>query len=510
MKEKTGRIRPAPDRAKLDALWEKVFAEDAQSALSELCALAKDARAKEYLNHKPDRAELRALLSHEKPKVRKNAARLIGELYLPGDFEALQNALFSEGTKFVLPSLVLALGNAGEEAANALKQFSDALPKDYPPEDEKHVTELREALAAARSRCETKKRREFTGLKAPADILLSVQPNCEKLLLDEALKKGIGLKKTPMGPVARTTDYREIFALRTFEEALFPLGIIPAPRGESRQALSEWAQGARAAAERFLALLSSCLSGGAPYPYRIELRGEIGDRKAAISALAMALGETGGLLNSPSAYDAEFRAACEKGKTRLYAKLFVPEDPRFSYRKGAVSASIHPVNAAALMRFALPYLKENARVIDPCCGSGTLLIERAKLGLPVSDLLGVDIDGKALEIARKNAEAAKVKAGFVRSDAARFSPKHPGDELFANLPFGTRVGTAESNAAFYRSLVNRLDRLLAPNGVAVFYTTQFAPLSRLLKDANWQIVDSMRFEAGGLSPFGIVARRKQA
>lgn len=508
MEKKTGRVRPALDKTALDAWWAKVFTEDAQSALSELCALAKDARAKEHLNAKTDRPKLRTLLTHEKPKVRKNAARLLGELFLPGDFEALKNALFSEQTKFVLPSIVLALGNAGETSAETLAAFADALPEAAGPEDEKHITQLKEALTVARSRCEKKKRREFTGLKAPAEVILAVQPGCEKLLLDEAAEKGIGLRKTPLGIAARVIDYKELFGLRTFEEALFPLGTIPAPRETSRQGLLEWAKSARPAAVKFLQLLSTCLSGGAPYPYRIELRGEVEDRKAAISALSLALGESGELLNSPSGYDAEFRVDCVKGKARLFAKLFVPCDARFAYRKGAVSASIHPVNAAALMRFALPHLKEGARVMDPCCGSGTLLVERAKLGLPVADLLGVDIDGTALDIARKNAESAGVKAGFVRADSTRFVPKQPYDELFANLPFGTRVGTAETNAAFYRGLVKQLDRLLAQNGIAVFYTTQFAPLSRLLESANWQIIDSMRFEAGGLSPFGIIAKRK--
>ncbi len=508
MERKTGRIRPAISKEELEKTWGRVFSEDAQSALSELCAKAKDERVKELLNARPERPKLRVLLSDERPKVRKNAARLIGELYLPGDFEALKNALFREDTRFVLPSIVLALGNAGETAAQTLEHYAKNLPPVNGPEDEKHIAELKEALSAARSRCEQKQRREFTGLKAPAEVVLTVQPACEKLLFDEAREKGIGLRRTPLGPAARVIDYRALFSLRTFEEALFPLGAIPAPKIANRQGFSEWAGAARSAANRFLWLLSACLSGGRPYPYRIELRGEIEDRKTAISALSAVLGETGGLANSPSGYDAEFRVICEKGKTLLFAKLFVPPDPRFAYRKGAVSASIHPVNAAALMRFARPHLKDGARVIDPCCGSGTLLVERAKLGLPGSDLLGVDIDGAALAIAQSNADAAGVRAGFVRADATRFVPQKPFDELFANLPFGTRVGTAQRNDAFYRGLVQRLNTCLSAEGVAVFYTTQFAALSRLLEGAGFKVADSMRFEAGGLSPFGIIAKRK--
>jgi len=510
MTKETTRIRPPVDKEAIISLWRALSGEDAQKALSDLCAAAKDGRVKELLNSLPDRPSLRTLLSDERPKVRKNAARLIGELYLAGDFGPLKTALFSEETRYVLPSIVLAMGNAGPEALDALKEFSADLPKVTGPEDEKHDADLKAALSAALSRCGGKTRREFLGLFAPADVLLTVQPGCEKLLFAEAAEKGIGLKQTALGAAARTIDYKSLFCLRTFHEALFPMWEMPAAPESGKTELFEWAKAASPAAARFAKLLSSCLSGGAPYPYRIELRAAEGDRTATLRALERAIGETGELVNSPSAYDAEFRAIQHGGKMLLFAKLFVPADPRFLYRKGAVSASINPVAAASLMRFALPYLKDGARAIDPCCGSGTLLIERAKLGLPVSNLLGVDIDKKALDIARENAEAAKVNAGFVRADSGRFEPKAPFDELFANLPFGTRVGTAEKNADFYKRLVSRLDALLTKSGVAVFYTTQFSALNRLLFESGWEIADRMRFEAGGLSPWGIIARRKGA
>jgi len=51
-------------------------------------------------------------------------------------------------------------------------------------------------------------------------------------------------------------------------------------------------------------------------------------------------------------------------------------DKRFVYRKNAIAASIHPSAAALMMELASPYLKEDAQIMDPFCGVGTMLIER--------------------------------------------------------------------------------------------------------------------------------------
>mgnify|MGYP002245200123 CR=1 FL=1 len=59
-----------------------------------------------------------------------------------------------------------------------------------------------------------------------------------------------------------------------------------------------------------------------------------------------------------------------------FLKLYTIPMQRFSYRKNVVAASIHPSLAAMLVSLAKPYLKENAQILDPFCGVGTMLIER--------------------------------------------------------------------------------------------------------------------------------------
>ena len=43
-----------------------------------------------------------------------------------------------------------------------------------------------------------------------------------------------------------------------------------------------------------------------------------------------------------------------------------------------------------MLYLAKPYLKEDAAVLDPFCGVGTMLIERNKV-LPARSLYGIDI-----------------------------------------------------------------------------------------------------------------------
>ena len=109
------------------------------------------------------------------------------------------------------------------------------------------------------------------------------------------------------------------------------------------------------------------------------------------------------LVNAPGDYEAELRIELRpNGSADVFLKLYTIPDSRFAYRVGALPASIHPATAAAVLRYARAYLKEGARVLDPCCGSGTLLIERGKL-TETAALTGVDIAHKAIGIARENA-----------------------------------------------------------------------------------------------------------
>lgn len=516
------RTREPLDERKILSLWAEAFGENCQQALSSLCALCKDSRAKELLNGQPNRAELRSLLSDERPKVRKNTARLLGLLLTENDVPALCAALSGEQTLFVLPSLLLALGNAGTAGRDALEACQAALRAGTPPfanAEEKHLAEISAALSAALSRTEAPSFHRFSGLKQSHDILLCAPSGCGGLLLSEAQEHGIS--GTLCGDCLRvkTADYAALFSLRCFDAALFPLGNCPLPASANRTDLAQFSEAAAKKAAGFSALLCECFENptDTPFRYRIELRGAPENRSALIHALSAALSKDPLLQNAPSSYEAELRLEFDGKRCAIFARLYRPEDVRFSYRKGAISASIHPVTAACMMRFLRPHLRPGSRVVDPCCGTGTLLVERALCGCAPGALVGVDISSEALSIARENARAAQVLypealgcgVDFIGGNLLSFRPRQPFDELIANLPFGTRVGTQEANKALYSGLMRRLKDYLAPHGRAVLYTTQRAPLLRLAMDNGWEIEAEHRFEAGGLSPWCMVLRRRK-
>lgn len=122
------------------------------------------------------------------------------------------------------------------------------------------------------------------------------------------------------------------------------------------------------------------------------------------------------LINSTGDYETEIRLIKKKdGSFAPFLKLYTIPERRFSYRKNVVAASIHPSLAAMLVSLAKPYLKENAQILDPFCGVGTMLIER-DIAQPAREKYGIDIFGPAIEGARENASLAGEKINFIHRD----------------------------------------------------------------------------------------------
>ncbi len=97
-------------------------------ALSALCAAVKKQAAREIvLELVENRALVYAALESSDAKTRKNAARLLGALERESDAPALIAALNREETRFVVPSILLALGSVGgAEAQQALFAYARA------------------------------------------------------------------------------------------------------------------------------------------------------------------------------------------------------------------------------------------------------------------------------------------------------------------------------------------------------------------------------------------------
>ncbi len=205
-----------------------------------------------------------------------------------------------------------------------------------------------------------------------------------------------------------------------------------------------------------------------------------------------------GLVDSPSSYAAMLRVEADDDATRIWLVPTFEPDVRFAYRVADVGASINPVVGACLAR--LVRRGDRGVVVDPTCGSGTLLIERALLdGGTV--LAGIDISPTAIRAATGNVIAAGLAARIaVRAGDGGDPAAWPDrcEEVLANLPFGMR--TEDRNLdGLYRRIVGNIARTLAPGGRALLYTAHSKTLIALLRrTTKLKVTAERRVESGGL------------
>lgn len=489
------KLNEKPEDA-LQAAWELFAEEGNAAACGFLCAAVKRKAIREYiaLRLQDDRRVLHEALRSESSKMRKNAARLCGALANPLDEAALVAALQREDTRYVRPSMLLALGSMdGVEARKLLLSYV------VEPGDPKHMSAEKEALKMARARAIHVEKHVFCAPKKSIEMELRCARGLSDALAEELREAGFTPRRAfSEGVQVKNADVEGVMnRVRGFHELLFPLG-------KCERSLAAVAE----AAAPFAPLLASLHKGAPPFSFRVEVRGQIEDRSAFAKKIAHALGSKD-LLNNPSDYEAELRVELGTRGAKLYAKLFTLPDTRFAYRREMLSASIHPAAAAAVVRAVRPYLHENARVLDICCGSGTLLIERERFAaLPCASLTGVDIAHAAIDAARTNAAAAESRAKFVVNDCLRFAAERPYDEILSNLPFGNRVGSHAQNETLYAGIFERLPQWLRPGGTAVLYTMEHTLMKKLLAShTNLRLLFQTKAGAGGLHPGIFVIER---
>ena len=452
-------------------------------------------------------------LKHSDPKVRKNVCGIIGEIGDPSYLEALYIAYDSEEQLFVKSSYILAIGNCGGvlDAKRLDKILEDLIAcqdKSTAIKDEKHTNEEKLALTRAIAKLSSPVHHEFKGFKDPVPMILTTMNDHFQTTLMDLNEKSINGTLVTEGIYIKEKDFKKIYRCRTFYELLFPLGSC------NNLKLDYKVIGAAIVNADIVGFLNQCHAdeGNAPFWYRIEFKTVDNNRERSefVKNLSREIDEISGgnLKNSPSSYEVEIRIVEKNNLCSVFIKLYTLKDNRFEYREKDVPASINPVTAAIVMKSIARWLRPSAKVIDPFCGSGTMLIERAKLK-DFKTLTGIDIFNSAISAATVNSNLANVKIELIAKDILEFSTLDLFDEMISNMPFESKAGARDFNTKLYSEFVNKIPNLVKPGGMAFLYTVEKNLLKKNLEgNGHLQVIETIKIESGGLIPHVFIIKVK--
>ena len=413
-----------------------------------------------------------SFLASEDAKIRKNAALLIGDLQISHLADDLFKAYESENTRFVKSSYLTALLQLDiPQLVPKLVDKKKLLEQtEITEENRKHVDEeLREI---------NKILIKYNGIKRHTPILEGVR--AELLLTTnklhrEIVRRQLPVKETklhPLGVIVKTDNIRLIMKVRTYRQMYFMINTEGLLSGDEREMASQlWKSD-------MYDILRRMHREPGPFYYRIESSAD-GEFQSRLSAALDRL-SGGKLINSANNYEIVIKLIQTRdGSYFPCLRLCSVKDDRFTYRKNVLSTSIHPSTAALLVELAKPYLKENAQIMDPFCGVGTMLIER-KLAVPAREIYATDIYGDAIEMGRENARIAKTGINFIHRDFFDFKHDYKFDELITDMPVRGKQTRSEMEL-FYERFFDKAKQILAKDGIIVMYSNEIGFVKKQIR-----------------------------
>jgi len=222
-------------------------------------------------------------------------------------------------------------------------------------------------------------------------------------------------------------------------------------------------------------------------------------RPALSLALKQWLSENTSWASLSQAYNAEFKIFSEGENLLLALRLVNFLEFTREWRKSLVSTSLEP-SLAYLMCF-LSKISYSDAFLDPTCGSGTIVIERAFAG-HCKRIIGSDVDKRAIKYAKNNIKSAKKKIEIYQWDAQNLPlKKNSITRVVANLPYGQRVGSHQSNLSFYPLFFKELNRIISSKGRVVLLTQEKKLLNDCIKkNKNFLIEQKLTVDIGNIQP----------
>ena len=167
-------------------------------------------------------------------------------------------------------------------------------------------------------------------------------------------------------------------------------------------------------------------------------------------------------------------------------------------------ASLRPTVAHAMCLLA--EAQPGEVLLDPMCGTGTILLEATPLALT---LVGSDTYVPSLAAAAANFSAVGLPGLLIQADARELPLRDASvDRIVCNLPWGIRVGSHRYNRQLYPAFLAEAHRLLRPGRRMVLLSQE----KRLLEGAlarwpDFGVRQTFTVHLGGLAPSIYVVER---
>lgn len=425
------------------------------------------------------------LLAHEDAKVRKNTALILGELAIPSFLDLLYQSYQKEQQLFVKSSYLTAISNYEHDSLmpELKNRYQELIATQLTDENKKHLTEEIRLIEQLMYDSSDQKKHKFVGYECVNELVLLCNRNHIHITSEQLGR--IPKKEFTAGIMVKTTQLKDVLAIRTYREMLFAVEGMKTVPNDVVAAAKMISDGT------IYQFLQKRHKGDDVFHFRLEVKAKMDPEKkvAFVKRLATEIEHLSErkLLNSVNNYEVEIRLIENKeGKFNILLRLYTLEDKRFAYRKEVIASSIHPSNAALCAMLVKPYLMEDAQVLDPFCGVGTMLIERTN-AVPAKTMYGLDIFGEAIEKARVNTKAADMIVNYINRDFFDFKHEYLFDEIFTNMPTtGNGMSERELFGLYERFFVKAKEHL-KENAILILYSHNRDFVRKLANKAPYKI-----------------------
>jgi tRNA (guanine6-N2)-methyltransferase len=161
-----------------------------------------------------------------------------------------------------------------------------------------------------------------------------------------------------------------------------------------------------------------------------------------------------------------------------------------TYKTANRPASLRPTIARAVVQ--LTRIQDDDLFLDPFCGAGTLLVERALAGRHKM-LHGGDTEEEAVAATLENFGKKHKPHNIQHWNARKLPlPDQSINKVATNPPWGRQIGSTSDIRALYQSAFSEIDRVLQTGGIVSVLTSEWDLLKRIVSKTNLTLTDHIK------------------